>query len=331
MVVNIDEEIPLNVGTDVNTESSAADNLSSGSLSTGVASTSNDGSSRIPAETISTVKIDKTVKAGDEKKTPLKQVIAYEKLISQRDIEILTLRRGITELQEKLSVKERENQCATECCKESARWKTELEYMHDENDRIRAEMTKEKENLRSELEILKNKSDENQEQMASKHQELETQLVCEKGKNLTISQKLDDAVLLSERTLMAYNSQKDLAIAKQELIDNLKREIATSMQHSAGIMTSNSTMPVTTDQDTHSKATRDKIAEISNHYDGKIQLLTEEIDLLKVKLKDANNELNEKNLRIQQLETRLGCNAKPSDAKSEKVYHSAWTPISVQI
>ena len=94
------------------------------------------------------------------------------------------------------------------------------------------------------------------------------------------------------------------------------------MQHSAGIMTSNSTMSVTTDQDTRSKVTHDKVVEISNHYDGKIQLLTEEIDLLKVKLKDSDMELNKKNLQIQQLETRLGCNAKPSDAKLEKKYNS---------
>ena len=42
-----------------------------------------------------------------------------------------------------------------------------------------------------------------------------------------LSQKLADAVLLGDRTLLAFNSQKDLVDARQEIIENLKKEIET--------------------------------------------------------------------------------------------------------
>ena len=212
---------------------------------------------------------DRNVSTEDKRRTghtaTTHQVLAYEKIISSRDNEISSLRDVVTELQEKLVIANEATLHRTECPKDDTTCmrQTELDFMHDENARMKVEADK----LR---------------------QELETQLVCEKGKNLTLSQKLDDAALLSERTMLAYNSQKDLADARLELIESLKKEIDGVKQINKQQLSSND-KPVSTDQDSQSMVTREKIVKITNHYDEKIKLMTEDMESLKTELHEAKS------------------------------------------
>ena len=212
---------------------------------------------------------DRNVSTEDKRRTghtaTTNQVLAYEKIISTRDNEISSLRDVVTELQEKLVIANEATLHRTEYLKDDTACmrQTELDFMHDENERMKVEADK----LR---------------------QELETQLVCEKGKNLTLSQKLDDAALLSERTMLAYNSQKDLADARLELINSLKREIDTIKQINKEQLSSND-KPVSADQDCQSMVTREKIIKITNHYDEKIKLMTENMESLKTELHEAKS------------------------------------------
>ena len=74
-------------------------------------------------------------------------------------------------------------------------------------------------------------------------------------------------------------TQKDLTDAKQEIIVNLKKEIDDAKQscnqQSQSAVTSNAVVP---------SEERDRIIEITNHYDEKIRLMTEEMETLKTKL-----------------------------------------------
>ena len=127
-----------------------------------------------------------------------------------------------------------------------------LNLMHCENDRMKSLLEKEKAALRNEYEsvILKKEKDLSatlqkldemkteygknvqnvRERMMGERKEVETQLACEKGKSLALSEKLHDAVQLADRTLLAYNSQKELPDARQEIIDNLRKEIEDGKQ-----------------------------------------------------------------------------------------------------
>ena len=228
MVVNIDEEIPLNLEGSGSTQTGEKSGLDTpgGCLSAADSGTSKDVS-KPP-----TALIEKTIKAAESKKTPIKQVIAYEKLISPRDNEILTLHKAITELREKLMVKGGENQCAAGCSKELEMKEAELEFMHNENDRIRSEMAKENKMLKnmnsqicSEYDALVKENSDDQQRITAEHKPIETQLECERGKNLVLSEKLHDMVQLADRTMVAYNSQKDPVDARQEIIVNFRKEI----------------------------------------------------------------------------------------------------------
>ena len=75
----------------------------------------------------------------------------------------------------------------------------ELEFMHEVNDQKAS--------------------------LSSERKELEMQLLCKKGKNFILSEKLADATMFSERTILAFNTQQDIVVAKQEIIENLKKEI----------------------------------------------------------------------------------------------------------
>ena len=308
-VVNIDEEIPLKLeaGSTPVGEKSGVD-TPGGCLSATDAGTNKDVSKPPMAS------IEKTIKAAELKKTPIKQVIVYEKLISQRDNEILTLQKAITELREKLLVKEGENQCAAGCSKELEMKKAELEFMHNENDRIRSEMAEENKMLKNmnsqiclEHDASVKENFEDQQRITGERKQIETQLVCEKGKNLVLSEKLHNAVQLADRTMVAYNSQKDLADARQEIIVNLRNEMESMHQssshslsaklHSVGVMTSNCDLS-TMGNENQNMVAREKLVEITEHYEEKIRLMGEDMETLKTKLVGLNEELYGKTMEL---------------------------------
>ena len=134
---------------------------------------------------------------------------------------------------------------------------------------------------------------------------METQLVCEKGKNIALSQRLTDATMVSERTMLAFNTQQDLVVAKQEIIDNLRKEIvAVKQSHTikdpqqdcvGDDMTSNDE-PTAESAAEKELIPRSKLIELTDHYDAKIKMISEEADKFRAKLDDANKKLDDAHL-----------------------------------
>ena len=134
------------------------------------------------------------------------------------------------------------------------RLEVELKYMHEENDRIKNEKEEENKDLRSTLTAMKEEYTLNLEHMNTKlndaHRliakkdalikekdveivrlndgsdekviQINEQLESEEGKNAILSQNV---VLLNQRTMLAFDSQKELVDAKNEIIENLKKEL----------------------------------------------------------------------------------------------------------
>ena len=53
--------------------------------------------------------------------------------------------------------------------------------------------------------------------------ELQTELECERDKNRLLSERLEDKILIANNTVMAFNAQKDLLLAKEDIIENLRK------------------------------------------------------------------------------------------------------------
>ena len=203
------------------------------------------------------------------------RVIAYEKMIALRDKEILALRNNAKLLEEKVALLE--NSSLKQIDTESIQMReVELEFMHQENDRVRQEATVENERLSTELETLKKEIAASQERMEREQKETEAELAREKDRNNTLSEKLADATLVSERTMLAYGTQENLLKAKQEIIDTLKKESECIAQPSKAVTMSNpvkevETMTSNTDLTSESAdmVPRSKVVELTDHYDAK--------------------------------------------------------------
>ena len=230
--------------------------------------------------------------------TSAERVIAYEKMISQRDKEILILRTNANLLREKVTLLENSSQARTDNTNSMHMREVELEFMHQENDRVRQGAINENARLSTEVDTLKKDITVLQERMASERGDMETQLVCEKSRNIALSEKLADAALVSERTMLAYDTQRDLLNAKQEIIDNLRKESEITTQsrvpvlvrqavRETGTMTSN-TEPALEEND---MVPRSKLVDLTKHYDGKIKMMNDDMELVKTELKDANDKL----------------------------------------
>ena len=213
-----------------------------------------------------------------------KRAIAYEKMISLRDKEILALRNNAKLLAEKVSLLESSSLARKDNMDSIQRQGVELEFMHQENDRVRMEATIENARLCAEIDTLK------------------AQLVCESDKNITLSEKLADATLVSERTMLAYGTQENLINAKQEIIDSLKKEIqAIKLTHKPDskeahtvreveTMTSNADMtPESSDV-----VPRSKVVELTEHYDAKIKIISDEIAIQAELTRKTENALKAK-------------------------------------
>jgi hypothetical protein len=132
----------------------------------------------------------------------------------------------------------------------------ELKFMHEENDNINRTNAKEISDLRGTLEVMKDEYALNLDHMQEKLDDalrliarkealiedkdieilqlkdgadknviaINEQLEREEGKNANLTQKLSNATLLSERTMLAFYSQKELVDAKNEIIENLKKK-----------------------------------------------------------------------------------------------------------
>ena len=225
------------------------------------------------------------------------------------------------------------------------RLEVELKYMHDENDRIKIEKEEENKDLRSTLAAMKEEYTLNLEHMNTKlndaHRliakkdaqikekdveivrlndgsdekviQINEQLESEEGKNAILSQKLSDAVLLNQRTMLAFDSQKELVDAKNEIIENLKKEIS-NIKHASSYsqplldkrvtnLTSNSSnhnIELVKDA-TIAKSANEKIHELSHHYEEKIKLLDDNCASLKLQLDNSNCELGEKTAELIEL------------------------------
>ena len=150
------------------------------------------------------------------------------------------------------------------------------------------------------------------ERVMGERKEVETQLACEKGKSLALSEKLHDAVQLADRTLLAYNSQKELADARQEIIDNLRKEIEDGKQgyfhipavtlKTVGVMTSDCS---SNKMENECQDLREKIIQITEHYDGKINLMNKDMGALKSKLESSNEELYDKTMEVNELREKF--------------------------
>ena len=179
---------------------------------------------------------------------------------------------------------EQENKIITkEVNDEIKRLTVELNYMHDENDRMKIAFDKEKdvlvvdnsdkvlqkekelsatlqkleimeEEYRMNLQHVQNKLDDAFKLIAKQEQELNRKpdaptctieakgsgndlqelrefkilLECEKEKNRLLTQAIQDKEMILERTAVTIDTQKDLVIAKDEIIKNLRNEIAVS-------------------------------------------------------------------------------------------------------
>ena len=230
--------------------------------------------------------------------TSAERVIAYEKMISQRDKEILILRTNANLLREKVTLLENSSQARTDNTNSMHMREVELEFMHQENDRVRQGAIKENARLSTEVDTLKKDITVLQERMASERGDMEAQLVSEKSRNIALSEKLADAALVSERTMLAYDTQRDLLNAKQEIIDNLRKESEITTQsrvpvlvgqavRETGTMTSN-TEPALEEND---MVPRSKLVDLTKHYDGKIKIMSDDMELVKSELKEANDKL----------------------------------------
>ena len=213
-----------------------------------------------------------------------------------REKEILALRTNASLLQEKVVLLENASKKNEDQLHMN---KVELDFMHKENDRIKSEAKNESARLLSEIEMLKKEVTSINEQQVSEVEDLKTKLACEKGKNMALSEKLQDCALISERTMLAFNTQQDLVAAKQEIIESLRREIGnikqsqkvTATEQKGENVTSNIHLPTESTAE-QVMVPRDKMVELTNHYDGRIKLMSEESDLLKAKLDEANLKLD---------------------------------------
>ena len=225
------------------------------------------------------------------------KVIAYEKMISLRNKEIRALRCNASLLQEKISLMEKAGKNNSDSC--SMR-EVELDFMHKENDQIRQKAA-----LSAGLDTLKNENAVIREQMATECKDLEMRLVCEKGKNTSLSNKLKDATLVSERTMLAYETQKDLLHAKEEIIDNLKKEIEsitqlqkseTAANHdSDGVTMTSNSISVSVDM-----VPRSKMVELTEFYDAKIKLMEEKMEAGNAEVEETNRKLSTGNVSIKE-------------------------------
>ena len=213
-----------------------------------------------------------------------------------REKEILALRTNASLLQEKVVLLENASKKNEDQLHMN---KVELDFMHKENDRIKSEAKNESARLLSEIEMLKKEVTSINEQQVSEVEDLKTKLACEKGKNMALSEKLQDCALISERTMLAFNTQQDLVAAKQEIIESLRREIGnikqsqkvTATEQKGENVTSNIHLPTESTAE-QVMVPQDKMVELTNHYDGRIKLMSEESDLLKAKLDEANLKLD---------------------------------------
>ena len=165
--------------------------------------------------------------------------------------------------------------------------------MHQENDRVRQAAAVENERLSTELETLKKEIAASQERMDREQKEIEAELAREKDRNNTLSEKLADATLVSERTMLAYGTQENLLKAKQEIIDTLKKESEAFAQPSKTVTMSHpvkevETMTSNTDLTSESAdmVPRSKVVELTDHYDAKIKVMSDDME--------AKAELNRK-------------------------------------
>ena len=135
--------------------------------------------------------------------TSAERVIAYEKMISQRDKEILILRTNANLLREKVTLLENSSQARKDNSSSMHMREVELEFMHQENDRVKQAATNENARLSTEVDTLRKEITVIREQIASKHEDMKAQLDCEKNRNIALSGKLADSMLVSERTMLA--------------------------------------------------------------------------------------------------------------------------------
>lgn len=123
---------------------------------------------------------------------------------------------------------------------------------------------------------------------------LEKELRC-------MESKLEDQTVIRVKTELAYITQEKLLLAKDEIISNLKelnsqqqsRKVESLVNNSDGdSMTSNS-KPATEIATKQDVVSRSKMIDLSKHYDAKIKLMSEQSDLLKGKLADAQKKLDD--------------------------------------
>ena len=235
----------------------------------------------------------KSSQGGSPSEISADRAMTFEKVISLRDKEIMALRNNASLLEEKVALLE----TASKTNDDKVRMKeVELEFMHKENDRIRLENERETTLLSSKIEMLKNENTFIKDQKISEIQDMKTKLACETGKTIALSEKLGDAALLSERTMLAFNTQQDLVAAKQEIIENLKKEIENITQShkfetkkDSSVVTSN--LESITESEAQDMVPRKKIIELAENYDAKIKLMCEESNELRAQLEEANAKL----------------------------------------
>ena len=172
--------------------------------------------------------------------TSVERAMAYEKMISLRDKEILALRENANLLEEKVALLENSLEARKDNTESHMR-DVELEFMHKENDRITKEATNENTRLSAEIATLK----ETQVRMESERKDMKTELSREKDRNVALSDELANAKLTTGETdytgsCECKNSNEhecDFGVNKEkvdslnEIVNDLKDERVTLVTH----------------------------------------------------------------------------------------------------